>query len=63
MMVPEHLPTMPYTHACHFWEGLELGSVTFVSQSSVCGGWLASPGVSYCRTAHCHVLSLVLEVV
>ena len=47
MMVPEHLPSMPYTHVTsgRVWN---LGSVTFVSQSSACGGWL---GASYCSLA------------
>ena len=37
VMVPEHLPFMPYTHVTsgRVWK---LGSVTFVSQSSACGG-------------------------
>ena len=40
----EHLPSTPYTHVTsgRVWN---LGSVTFVIQSSACGGWL---GVSYC---------------
>ena len=44
MMVPEHFPSVPYTHftSGRVWN---LGSVTFVSQSSACGGWL---GVSCC---------------
>ena len=43
-MVPEHLPSMLYTHVTsgRVWN---LESVTFVSQSSACGGWL---GLSYC---------------
>jgi len=42
-MVPEHLLSMPYTHVTsgRVWN---LGSVTFVSQSSACGGWI---GVLY----------------
>ena len=48
MMVPEYLPSMPYTHVIsgRVWN---LGSVAFVSQSSACGGWL---GVSYCSLSH-----------
>ena len=44
MMVPEHKQSVPYTHVTsgRVWN---LGSVTYVSQSSACGGWL---GVSYC---------------
>ena len=47
MMVPEYLPSMPYTHVIsgRVWN---LGSVAFVSQSSACGGWL---GVSNCSLA------------
>jgi len=43
-MVPEHLPSMPYTHVTsgRFWN---LGSVTFVNQFPARSGWL---GVSYC---------------
>jgi hypothetical protein len=43
-MVPEHSPSISYTHVTsgRVWN---LGSVTCVSQSSACGGWL---GVSYC---------------
>jgi hypothetical protein len=54
VMVPEHFPAMPYTHVTsgRIWH---LGSATFVSQSSACGGWLG--------VFHCHVLSLVQEVV
>jgi len=42
-MVPEHFLSMPYTHVTsgRVWN---LGSVTFVSQSSACGGWI---GVLY----------------
>jgi len=44
VILPEHLPSMPYTRITsgRVWS---LGSVTFVSQSSACGSWL---GVSYC---------------
>ena len=42
--MPEHLPSMPYTHVTS-GRAWNLGSVTFVSQSSACGGWI---GVSYC---------------
>ena len=43
-MVPEHLPSMLYTHVTsgRVWN---MGSVTFVIQSSACGSWL---GVLYC---------------
>jgi len=56
VMVPEHLPSVPYTHVTSGWDGMvwKLGSVFFVSQSSACGGWL---DVSYCSVI---VLSLVL---
>jgi len=44
VMVPEHLPSMPYTHVTsgRVWN---LGCVTFVNQFPARGGWL---GVSYC---------------
>ena len=45
MMVPEHLSSMPCTHVTSGGRAWNLESVTFVSQSSACGGWL---GESYC---------------
>ena len=44
MMVPEHLPSMPYTHVTsgRVWN---LESVSLIFQYSAFGGW---PGMSFC---------------
>ena len=48
MIVPKHLPFMPYTHVTSA-RVCNLGSVTVVIQSSACGGWL---GMSFCLLMH-----------
>ena len=52
MMVPEHLPFMPYTHVTsgRVWNS---GSVTIFTQSSACGGWLDVTHCSLSCIASC----------
>jgi hypothetical protein len=54
--VLEHFPFMPYTHVTSG------GSGTWEMRLLLASPQLVAVGLVYC-IAHCHVLSLVLEVV